>query len=581
MSDVDEDYYDEDQSDGEYDVEDDEINYFDEDDDNADDDTLREQDLLLEEMALVKNRGYNAGYIRHEVTLSVQASFPVSGFAQSHLRACGLDPERSVVVQLVFNQTPPVYLSACPQLKEITIRQSKDTNLDKGTLDDSVPFGLWWTLQQRLYEWLRREWDAMDTAAKGELARMNERNKEVKYRLVKKLVQNATDMGITGITEKVAYHILKRCNNQMENAQEQYLLDDVRRKEVITAANKAVWFKDTHEYSNWSVLLKIIGFLWDKILHCTETCLVCGVGHPLPLLKPVVCGQKLCNYQAIELKLGVNLENEITQYPEIVDFFICAAYSGAVFGKHFECPFEKEQVSKALQKCPEVATMAQVIKDTSKPSLQVYLKELTGEDHLYNVLHWVVSTNRSHLSMLSKNEQIDEMGTQYQFILNSTPPESEEAFQRLKRECKGSFYAFHGSPLGNWHSILRDGLKPKNYTTAYGPGIYMATNANTSFSYMKQAQAFPNSRFGKHLRVMALCEVADHGSKKECKKTVHRPQCTCNKGSPHYRVEAEEYTVTRLLFLWNESSEPKNGCESAKLKEKVDKIVAGSWNKTH
>lgn len=40
----------------------------------------------------------------------------------------------------------------------------------------------------------------------------------------------------------------------------------------------------------------------------------------------------------------------------------------------------------------------------------------------------------------------------------SSPPEKESTFRSLKKKY-GSFYAFHGSALFNWHAILRVGLK--------------------------------------------------------------------------------------------------------------------------
>lgn len=59
------------------------------------------------------------------------------------------------------------------------------------------------------------------------------------------------------------------------------------------------------------------------------------------------------------------------------------------------------------------------------------------------------------------------MNTEYQYMFMSSPPEREANFQQLKKK-HGSIWAFHGSPFGNWHSILRIGLKnfsKKNTTT--------------------------------------------------------------------------------------------------------------------
>ena len=48
------------------------------------------------------------------------------------------------------------------------------------------------------------------------------------------------------------------------------------------------------------------------------------------------------------------------------------------------------------------------------------------------------------------------MQTHHQFLLLSASPEKEQRFQELKEKF-GSFFAFHGSPIGNWHSIMRTG----------------------------------------------------------------------------------------------------------------------------
>ena len=58
--------------------------------------------------------------------------------------------------------------------------------------------------------------------------------------------------------------------------------------------------------------------------------------------------------------------------------------------------------------------------------------------------------------------RVEGVHTEHQFLLKSNPPEKERAFKQLKSDHHGSFHAFHGSGLGNWHSIIRKGLK--NYS---------------------------------------------------------------------------------------------------------------------
>lgn len=47
---------------------------------------------------------------------------------------------------------------------------------------------------------------------------------------------------------------------------------------------------------------------------------------------------------------------------------------------------------------------------------------------------------------------------EHQFVMLTEPVDKEVRFQANKRK-HGSMYAFHGSAGGNWHSILRMGLK--------------------------------------------------------------------------------------------------------------------------
>jgi hypothetical protein len=62
------------------------------------------------------------------------------------------------------------------------------------------------------------------------------------------------------------------------------------------------------------------------------------------------------------------------------------------------------------------------------------------------------------LVKLPEGKYIDEMATKHQYMLLTSTPEREAKFTQLKQQY-GSFFAFHGSPMENWHAILRVGLK--------------------------------------------------------------------------------------------------------------------------
>jgi poly [ADP-ribose] polymerase 6/8 len=70
------------------------------------------------------------------------------------------------------------------------------------------------------------------------------------------------------------------------------------------------------------------------------------------------------------------------------------------------------------------------------------------------------------------------METEHQYMMMMDSPDKAANFKKMRQEY-GSYFAYHGSSVENWHSILRKGLvnasNTKLMTTgaAYGEGIYM------------------------------------------------------------------------------------------------------------
>lgn len=65
------------------------------------------------------------------------------------------------------------------------------------------------------------------------------------------------------------------------------------------------------------------------------------------------------------------------------------------------------------------------------------------------------------------------MGTPYQYMLLTSTPEKEARYAALKKTY-GSFMAFHGSPMENWHSILHNGLRNMSKNCCFGRLCYQA-----------------------------------------------------------------------------------------------------------
>ncbi|KAL8671573.1 MAG: hypothetical protein Q9168_003935 [Polycauliona sp. 1 TL-2023] len=115
------------------------------------------------------------------------------------------------------------------------------------------------------------------------------------------------------------------------------------------------------------------------------------------------------------------------------------------------------------------------------------------------VLRWIIASNRScivevdHLvdgGTHASEERVTGMPSWMQFRFAQGAPDKEQRFIQSIRDVTGqqpypSLYAWHGSPLQNWHSIVREGLHFQDTANgrAFGHGVYHATDVSTSLGY--------------------------------------------------------------------------------------------------
>ena len=174
------------------------------------------------------------------------------------------------------------------------------------------------------------------------------------------------------------------------------------------------------------------------------------------------------------------------------------------------------------------------------------LKEELDNIHplAYSLVRWIIASNRCHLKKLDEKEQIKGMNTKFQYYLMSGTPKQEKVFQDLKKKY-GSVWAFHGSSLCNWHSIMRLGLKNMSGTSGqtngaeYGSGVYLANYAQTSFGYIRYQTGWNHTQFGKgNLGCMALCEIVKHPTIK-------------NQPNPYYVIKDDKIIATRYFFIYD------------------------------
>uniref|UniRef100_A0A8C6UJ91 Poly [ADP-ribose] polymerase n=1 Tax=Neogobius melanostomus TaxID=47308 RepID=A0A8C6UJ91_9GOBI len=246
-------------------------------------------------------------------------------------------------------------------------------------------------------------------------------------------------------------------------------------------------------------------------------------------IPPAVCTRELCVFSFYTLGVMSEATDEVATGAEVIDLLV-AMCRAALESKRKSIIFDP--YPSIVDPC-NPKTLAFTPKRKSYDRLQAALdsvllvrqlsqgpycdikKQLDEVDHLaHPLLQWILASNRSHIVKLPQNRHLRFMHTPHQFLLISSPPYKEVRFQ-MARKLYGSTFAFHGSHIENWHSILRNGLVNASYTklqlhgAAYGKGIYLSPNSGISFGYSGKNEEPAHGRFlkSKNINCVALCEV--------------------------------------------------------------------------
>ncbi|KAF1833761.1 hypothetical protein BDW02DRAFT_371019 [Decorospora gaudefroyi] len=171
------------------------------------------------------------------------------------------------------------------------------------------------------------------------------------------------------------------------------------------------------------------------------------------------------------------------------------------------------------------------------------------------VLRWIIASNRACILQVDNEDDVGNgrksedrlygMGGWEQFRFAMGAPDKERRFIQAVRNTTNrlnlkypTLFAWHGSPLQNWHGIIREGLhfNETHHGRAFGNGVYHAPDVNTSMSYsMHGGACWPMSEL-KIQQALALNEV------------VNAPSEYVSQ-TPHLVVAQLDWIQTRYLFV--------------------------------
>ncbi|KAG7242541.1 hypothetical protein INR49_020254 [Caranx melampygus] len=258
----------------------------------------------------------------------------------------------------------------------------------------------------------------------------------------------------------------------------------------------------------YGFLVQIMKYSEQRIPTLNEYCVVCDEQHVFQngsMLKFMSCSVHQGAVCVPFYTLGVmsGAAEEVATGAEVVDLLV-AMCRAALESPRKSIIFEPypsvvdpndpktlafNPKKKNYERLQKALDSVMSIREMTQGSYLEIKKQMDKLDPLaHPLLQWIISSNRSHIVKLPLSRQLKFMHTSHQFLLLSSPPAKEARFRTAKK-LYGSTFAFHGSHIENWHSVLRNGLVNASYTklqlhgAAYGKGIYLSPISSISFGY--------------------------------------------------------------------------------------------------
>jgi ubiquitin-conjugating enzyme E2 Q len=161
-----------------------------------------------------------------------------------------------------------------------------------------------------------------------------------------------------------------------------------------------------------------------------------------------------------------------------------------------------------LETIPSISEMRAYLKTRerqSEPSLRAYVDSISPA--ALGLLRWIVASNRSCIVQVDKfpgqdadvilnsmrlDHKVSNMDGWVQFRFAQGAPDKELRFNKALQDTEGrhnktypTLFAWHGSGLENWHSIIRSGLDFSETINgrAFGHGVYHSLEYSVSYGY--------------------------------------------------------------------------------------------------
>uniref|UniRef100_A0A671WI28 Poly [ADP-ribose] polymerase n=1 Tax=Sparus aurata TaxID=8175 RepID=A0A671WI28_SPAAU len=395
-------------------------------------------------------------------------------------KAWRINPSEPIVIRLHFSLS--LYLDGPAPTVEVFQPSNKD----------NFSFGK--QLQNILTVFLSREWEHLT----NENVTVRQRRRQSWFRSSGTMKKVRARLNIwlppsKYVTIQQFYHRINLEDSIILPKSQKLLNFGNNKNDLITTRKRHVCF---------SLCSQVMRYAEQRIPTLNEYCVACDERHVFqngPMLKPAVCTRELCVFSFYTLGVMTGATEEVATGAEVVDLQVAmcrAALQSSRKNIIFEPypsvvdPYNPKTLAfspkrKSYERLQKALDSILLIRRMAQGPYSEIKKQMDKIDPLIDCVFFYLTYM---FILLFHSHQLKFMHTPHQFLLISSPPFKEARFQAA-RKLHGSTFAFHGSHIENWHSILRNGLINASYTklqlhgAAYGKGIYLSPVSSISFGY--------------------------------------------------------------------------------------------------
>lgn len=241
-----------------------------------------------------------------------------------------------------------------------------------------------------------------------------------------------------------------------------------------------------------------------------QNCIICGSTLLAKVYRATICHQASCNTHFSRADYEVRLADLLWE-PSVMDLLLLGVFATAQSNK-FEflqpCPLPDQQtILQTMAGLPDIYPLQ------GSSDIRKSIRSL-GRD-VEALMLWMGSY-RGFLATATGLLKIPNLPGVHQFIMTSAAPELEISYNsHVPTPQTPTQVVFHGTTMDRLFPILQRGLQVGTGTTllqngsAYGSGIYVATDVGTAFGYAGTTHGYgwPNTRLG-NTKVLFACELA-------------------------------------------------------------------------